>query len=138
MENGVYLRPLTQKETAVLMAGLLAEHYFKQGQFQRVIALADLLLQHHPNDVLNIARKGAAYGRLAGQYSAERMRLPARAPGAPNWYYEHLVKANHLWFGKAEALGWRQETREEAQRYLQQIKSAKEERSRTSRQGVAQ
>lgn len=128
MDNGIYLQPLSKRETAVLMAGLLAEHYFKQEEYQRVIALADLLLEHYPKDVLNIARKGAAYGRLAAQYGAERRRLAAKAPPPPTWYYEHLSRNNHLWFTKAEALGWRQETKQEEQQYLESIKKTKQEK----------
>ena len=129
VENGIYLRPLSKKGTAALMAGLLAEHYFKQEQYQRVIALADLLLEYDPKDVLNMARKGAAYGRLAVQYGAERTRSAGTAPPPPTWYYEHLSRNNHIWFTKAEALGWRQETRQEEQRYLESIKNTKQEKS---------
>jgi hypothetical protein len=106
------------------MAGLLGEHYFRQQQYQRVIALSDLILEHYPKDVLAIVRKGAAYGRLAAEYSAERMTSNARVP---TWYYEHLIKNNYLWFQKAEALGWREETKEERQAYLKLIKRIKEQ-----------
>lgn len=129
IENGAYLQVLTKKETAVLMAGLLTEHYFKQEQYQRVIAAADLLLQYYPKDVLMMARKAAAYGRLSQRYFAERMRLSAKIPPAPTWYYEHLMRNNHLWFRKAEALGWSEETKQERQEYLRRIKDATDERA---------
>ena len=48
----------------------------------------------------------------------------------PRWYYDHLVESNQLWFAKAEALGWREETRQEKQRYLEGIQITKQEKSR--------
>lgn len=128
MENGIYLRPLTKKETAVVMAGLLAEHYFKQGRYQRAIAAADLLLEYYPKDVTMLTLKGASYGRLARQYFAERLPSSSQTPAVPTWYYQHLSRNNHSWFAKAEALGWREETREEKQRYLEHIKNTRQQK----------
>lgn len=125
METGIYLQPLTKKETAAVMAGLLAEQYFKQEQYRSAIAAADLLLEYYPKDVTSITMKGAAYGRLARQYLAERLPSSHQKPSLPTWYYEHLSKSNHAWFGKAEALGWREETKEEKQKYLEHIKTTK-------------
>src|SRR3970282_26046 len=64
METGIYLQPLTKKETAAVMAGLLAEHYFKREQYQRAIAAADLLLEYYAKDVTLMTRKGAPSGRV--------------------------------------------------------------------------
>lgn len=128
MENGIYLQPLTRKETAVVMAGLLTEHYFKQEQYQRAIAAADLLLEYYPKDVTRITMKGAAYGRIANRYLTERLSRSGQRHAVPTWYYEHLSKNNKLWFGKAEALGWREETKEEKQKYLDHIKSARQQK----------
>lgn len=125
MENGIYLQPLTKKETAAVMAGLLAEHYFKREQYQRAIAAADLLLEYYAKDVTMMTLKGASYGRLVRKYFAERLASPRQTPPAPTWYYEHLSRSNHLWFAKAEALGWREETKEEKQKYIEHIKDTR-------------
>lgn len=128
MENGVYLHPLTKKEAAAVVAGLLAEKYFRQEQYQRAIAAADLLLEYYPKDVTRITMKGAAYGRLARRYQAERMSASRQGVPLPTWYYEHLSKSNYAWFSKAEGLGWREETKEEKQRYLDLIRATKKDK----------
>lgn len=128
IESGIYLQPLTKKETAAVMAGLLPEHYFKQEEYQRTIAAVDLLLAYYPKDVTMITMKGAAYGRLARQYMAGMLQSSPQRPPAPTWYYEHLLRSNHEWFAKAEALGWREETREEKQKYLEHIKTTRQEK----------
>jgi regulator of sirC expression with transglutaminase-like and TPR domain len=130
MESGIYLRPLSKKETAALMAGLLSEYYFKQQQYPQLFALADVLLEHYSKDVLMMVRKGAAYGRTANRYLTDRLSSSGQRPSMPRWYYDHLVESNQLWFAKAEALGWREETRQEKQRYLEGIQITKQEKSR--------
>lgn len=132
VENGIYLRPLTRKETAALMAGLLAEHYFKNERYQRVIALSDLILEHYPKDVLTMVRKGSAYGRISSRYQDQRMRSSGKLPPVSTWYYEHLSISNRMWFAKAETLGWRDWTKEEAHEYEERIRRAKEERNSIS------
>lgn len=130
MESGIYLQPLTKKETAAVMAGFLAEHYFRQEQYQRAIAAADLLLEHYPKDVTRITMKGAAYGRLARKYFIEKFPTPNQIPPAQRWYYDHLSRSNQLWFARAEALGWQEETREAKEAYLQSIKAMRNGTSR--------
>jgi len=125
MENGVYLHPLTKKEAAAVVAGLLAEKYFREEQYQRVIAVVDLLLEYYPKDVSKITMKGAAYGRLARQYQTERMSASGQSTSLPTWYHEHLFRGNHAWFNKAERLGWREESKDEKQRYLDLIRATK-------------
>ncbi len=129
LENGIYLQPLTKKETVAVMAGFLAEHYFKQEQYQRAIAVADLLLEYYPKDVAMITLKGAAYGRLARKYFIEKYPSPSQISRAQTWYYEHLSRNNQLWFAKAEALGWREETKEVKEAYLQRIRATRQERT---------
>jgi regulator of sirC expression with transglutaminase-like and TPR domain len=123
IENGIYLQSLTQKETAAVMAGLLAEHYFKEEQYPRSIATADLLLEYYPRYVAMMTMKGAAYGRLARKHFVERFPSPSQIPTSDRWYYDHLARSNQAWFAKAEAYGWQEETREAKEAYLQRIQS---------------
>lgn len=126
--NGIYLQPLTKKETVAVMAGLLAENYFKQQEYQKAIAAADLLLEYYPKDVAMMTLKGAAYGRLARRYFIEKYSSPSQIPASQTWYFEHLSQNNQLWFAKAEALGWREETKEAKESYLQRIQAMRQEK----------
>lgn len=124
--NGVYLQPLSKKETVALMATLLAEHYLQRQQYQKAIAVADLILEYYPKNVAMMTMKGVGYGRLARKQFMEKYPSPNEIPANERGYFEYLSSNHHLWFAKAEALGWREETKEQRDEYLRHIKRARE------------
>jgi regulator of sirC expression with transglutaminase-like and TPR domain len=127
--NGVYLQPLTKKETVAVMATTLAEYYLQQREYEKAIAIADVVLEYHPKNVGTMTLKAAAYGRLVRQRFAGKYPSPSQIPVSERSYYEYLAQNNHLWFAKAEALGWREETKEQEARYLQGIDQARHRRA---------
>lgn len=126
--NGVYLQPLTKKETVAVMATTLAEYYLQQQKHEKAIAIADLVLEYHPKNVGMMTLKAAAYGRLTRRLFAEKYPSPSHIPVNQRNYYHYLAQNNRLWFAKAEALGWREETKEQDARYLQTIDQARQRR----------
>ncbi|WP_242108183.1 transglutaminase family protein [Luteimonas aquatica] len=106
MKNGIYLRPLSRRDAVGVMAGTLLEFYGQQGQQNRRIAVADLLLQANPKDTFAMLQKGNAYFRMLEQRYITKYRSPAAIPAAQRQDYETLRHNNDLWFSKAEALGW--------------------------------
>jgi regulator of sirC expression with transglutaminase-like and TPR domain len=123
--NGVYLRPLTKKETAAIMVTTLAEYYFDQQEFEEAITISNLTLEYYPRDVEAMVRKGSAYYRLLGKYYLDKYRSPDEIPERAKGHFEYLSRNNLLWFAKAEALGWREWLRDDDEKYLQSIKEAK-------------
>ncbi|BAV34777.1 hypothetical protein SCL_2500 [Sulfuricaulis limicola] len=119
--NGVYLRPLTRKETVAIMATTLAEHYFEQREFEKAITISDLTLEYYPRDVEAMVRKGSAYYRLLAKYYLEKYRSPNEIPDRAKGHYHYLSQNNHQWFAKAEALGWWEPSKEEEEKYLQKV-----------------
>ncbi len=119
--NGVFLQPLTKKETVALMAETLAEHYFDQQEFEKAITIADLALQYYPKYVEAMIRKGSSYYRLLAKYYLEKYRSPNDIPIRERGYFEHLSHNNLQWFAKAEALGWRQPSKEDDEKYIQKV-----------------
>jgi regulator of sirC expression with transglutaminase-like and TPR domain len=119
--KGVYLRPLTKKETVAIMVNTLAEHYFEQGEFEKAITISNLTLEYYPRDVEAMVRKGSAYYRLLGKYYLEKYRSPDEIPDRAKGHYQYLSQSNLQWFAKAEALGWRQPTKEEDEKYIQKV-----------------
>lgn len=119
--NGVYLQPLTKTETAALIVTTLAEHYFQQQEYQKAIAIADLVLEFYPKDVGTMVLKASAFGRLRRQEFMAKYPSPAQIPMAERGYFEYLSVNNQRWFEQAEALGWREETSDDKQKYLQQV-----------------
>jgi regulator of sirC expression with transglutaminase-like and TPR domain len=124
--NGVYLRPLGKKETVAVMATVLAEHYLHLRQYRRAIATADLILEYYPKDVGMMTLKAVAYGRLARTQFVQKYPSPEQIPASQRGYFNYLSRNYRLWFAKAEALGWREETREEKDEYFRLIKKARQ------------
>jgi regulator of sirC expression with transglutaminase-like and TPR domain len=123
--NGVYLRPLTRKETVAVMVTTLAEHYFEQLEFEKAITLSDLTLEYYPRDVEAMVRKGSAYYRLLGKYYLEKYRSPDEIPIRAKGHFAYLSQNNLQWFAKAEALGWREPSKEDEEKYLQKVSQAR-------------
>lgn len=107
LENGVYLRPLSQDEAAALIASFLVEHQIETGAFEQAIAISDVLLRHYPNFAYGLVKKGSAYSgllrrELAGKYTRMEDIPPDLKVKADRWYAENMQA-----FAKAESLGWR-------------------------------
>ena len=122
--NGVYLQPLTRKETVALMATTLAEHYAEQQQFEKAITLSNLILEYYPKNVEAMVRKASACYRLLEKYYFSKYRSPNDIPDRAKGHFEYLSRNNFQGFAKAEALGWREPSKEEDEKYLQRIKQA--------------
>lgn len=43
---------------------LLVEHHLETGDFEKAVAVADVILKHYPNSAYVLAKKGTAYYRL--------------------------------------------------------------------------
>jgi hypothetical protein len=129
--NGVYLQPLTRTETAALIVTTLAEHYFAQGQYEKAIVVADIILEHYPKSVGTMVLKAAAFGRLRRQEFMAKYPSPAQIPAAERGYFGYLSSNNQRWFAQAEALGWREETSEEERKYLENIEQTRQRPSPT-------
>lgn len=122
--NGVYLQPLTKKETAAIMATTLAEFYLQQREYEKAIVISDLILQHYPKDVGIMTLKAVSYGRLARKHFIEKYPSPDQIPISQRRSYEYLAAHNHIWFAKAEELGWRDMTKAEEEKYLENVNQA--------------
>jgi regulator of sirC expression with transglutaminase-like and TPR domain len=109
VQNGIYLRALSRNETVALIASFLVEHYLSIGEYDKAIAVADVLLQRYPNSAYLLAKKGTAYYRLLqseviGKYSRTEDVPPDTRVRADNWYAK-----NQQIFQRLDALGWRPE-----------------------------
>lgn len=126
LANGVYLQPLTRIETAALIVTTLAEHYFSQQQYERAITIADVVLEHYPKNVGTMVLKAAAFGRISDRQFRGKYPSPAQIPMGERGYFQYLSINNQQWFARAEALGWREESSDEEQKYLRQIEQARQ------------
>lgn len=119
--SGVYLRPLSKREMVALMATTLLEHFVEQGEFEKAIALSDLILEYYPKSVQAMVTKGSAHYALMNKYYAGKYRSPDEVPDRLKGHFQYLSQNNVQWFAKAEALGWREPKKEDEEKYLQKI-----------------
>jgi len=131
IENAIYLRPLSQRESVAIMMSTLMQFYGDQNQQIRRIAVADLALTVDPKDVAAMQAKGAAYYLLIQQRYRSKYSKAEQIPPDKRQDYLNLSRENLLWYAKAEALGWTEPTRTQDANYLKSI-----QREKAARQGA--
>lgn len=125
LANGLYMQPLTKKETIAVMAGTLSEYWLRHGDYEKAIALSDLTLAYYPKDVAAMLQKATGYGRIARTQFEEKYPTPKQIPADDRGYFEYLIHQHRSLVAKAEKLGWREETKEDMDKYLWSIKQGR-------------
>lgn len=83
--------------------------------------IAQLILKYSPNNAYAMIKIGNAFSELLQQQIAKTKKLDSTTP-KQKALMDHLYAQNHLWFAKAEAIGWQQPTPQSEALYLQSIK----------------
>lgn len=125
LTNGVYMRPLSKRESAAAMAETLRQHFFEQDQVPRAIAVATVMLEYSPNDAQAMASKSYGYWRLEQKNFQAKYPNPDTIPRELRPYFRDLQEKQAFWRGKAEALGWREPDRAQENRYQEIVKKAR-------------
>ncbi len=125
LASGIYMRPLTKRETVVLMLETLMVFYRQHGWHEETVALAKLALEHNPKDVSSMLAIGAAYGRQMERDCVSKYGSPRNVPSDQRPYCSQLNAAVGLWQSRAEALGWREPTAAANAEYQERIDRAK-------------
>lgn len=123
--NGVYLRKLSKRETAAVMAEVVAENLAERKEYEKEIAVADVLLHFLPKSVDPLLYKGSAYGHLIREKYQSRYRTPRDIPSEEWPDYQRLAEQSEFWYSKAESLGWRQPGKLQEARYMETVNRAK-------------
>ncbi len=122
---GIYMRPLTKKETVAVMVGTLLEFYDRQGMQDQRIALARFAAQHSPKDVSFILHEHQAYFAKWKQEFTSKYPTPNDIPMDKRplfMEYEGRMKAL---YEQAYALGWRPRDQASEDSYRQRVIRAK-------------
>lgn len=122
VENGVYLQPLSRKETVAVMITVLAEYYMQEKEYKKAWAISDLSLKYYPKYVNAMLRNGSAFFRMAQEYFINKFPNPNDIPQDQKEAFNFLSKGNRYWFAKAEKLGWREPSRDYEEKYLKTVK----------------
>jgi regulator of sirC expression with transglutaminase-like and TPR domain len=125
LSSGIYMRPLTKKETAVVMVGTLLQFYEQRGLNDQVIRLADLAHQYSPKDVSIILAKRHAYFMLEKREFIDKYSEPSRVPLERRPQLAEFDSHLKGLYDQAYALGWRPPDAASEASYLQTISHAK-------------
>lgn len=106
IKNGIYLRTLTKRETVAHMATTVMEWLMIEGRFQEAIDVTDVILEHFPEDVYAVLKRGHAHGEILKRDFLSKYPLANSVPVSLQPRYQYLAKQNSEAFKKAEAWGW--------------------------------
>ncbi|MGR8953450.1 MAG: transglutaminase family protein [Gammaproteobacteria bacterium] len=118
LANKIYLQKLSKRETVAVMATVLAEHYHHTQEYEKAMMISDVVLKYYKNDVGAMLMKGSLFYRLLAKHFISKYPAPYLIPPPERPYFAFLDDNNRYWFEKAEALGWREPSREDEQNYL--------------------
>lgn len=128
IQNGIYLKSLTNKETVASMLLLLPAHYVGQKEYLKAMEVCDLALAYFPKNIVAILTKGNTYARILDLELKCLKQIRPKLAREDVRYLKRLQRQNLYWFSKAEALGWEEETPEQDQKYLESIAKEKNQK----------
>jgi regulator of sirC expression with transglutaminase-like and TPR domain len=109
VQNGLYLKTLSKRETLVVMAMTFVEHLMQEGRYGSVLDVSPMLVAHAPNNPdVHLSYGSAAYHILKRNF-IDKYRNPDDIPPQHRGFYEHLTRINEGAFKHVERLGWKPE-----------------------------
>jgi regulator of sirC expression with transglutaminase-like and TPR domain len=114
LDNKTYLKDLSKKEYIAELIGTLITKERENGNFERAMKYADLVLKLSPNSDVGLVNKAALYAEIASKKAKEK-----ELTSEENEYYRN---ESTKYIEKAKALGWKPESEEEREQYLNSIK----------------
>jgi hypothetical protein len=114
------------------MTETLAAYHYQRQEYDKAIAVSNLALEYYPMDVGAMTTNGVAYLRLLHEHFLDKYASAEKIPPGERGYYQYLAQNNSEWFARAQALGWREPTREEDQEYLENVDRARQRKASTN------
>lgn len=123
--SGIYMQPLSKKETAVLITEVLGEYYRQRELFAEQMALSELELKHYPKNVTAMLNIALIYRIQRHKHFVSKYPTPQDIPENQRAYFMRLEKGLIFWTDKATALGWQKPDEATNARYQKVIEQAK-------------
>lgn len=128
IENGIYLHPLTKRETAAVIAETLLENYEHQKTLaadEARVRLALLILEHHPKDTVAMVHAYLGYRGIRQRLFVDRYAQPSDIPEHLRARYQQVEAGWSYWGNRAKALGYEPTTPAMDAAYRERIRRAR-------------
>lgn len=126
IENGIYLKKLTKKETAALIVLSLGEYHFQQEKYNEAIDIYQLVLDYYPKSVQAMLKMGGSYYRLLDKHFLKKYKKVSQIPIEKRSLLKFYFNRNHHFFKLAESLGWQEPPKKDDEKYLKRIRKERE------------
>ncbi|MCE8510850.1 hypothetical protein KBY28_20555 [Ruegeria pomeroyi] len=107
ISNGVFLAPLNAEQSVAVIAAVIVEELIAQERYRDAMAVADILIEHHPTFAYIMVKKATASYHLLRREFHEMYPTAQDVPEDQRPYLAYLQRVNQEMFDRAESLGWR-------------------------------
>lgn len=126
LQSGLYMRPLSKKETVALLAETLLQFYKQEGRHSHMQALAALLLQHSPKNVVAMLHVREGLRETWLREFVRKYPRPGDIPHDKRAKFVELETQIKALEDRAFKLGWRPLDEASEERYRDVIRNAKQ------------
>jgi regulator of sirC expression with transglutaminase-like and TPR domain len=130
IDNGIYLQPLSKRETVAVIAESLLEHYQIQDTLdsnEAQVKLGFLLLDYYPKNVVAMVHVYLGYRSMRQKLFVEKYPTPGDIPVELRPKFMQIEEDSMRWGLKAKSLGYLPSTPAQDAAYRERIKRAKAE-----------
>lgn len=106
VETGLYLKVLSKRQTAAVLAGLVLEAHKKQKAWGYAVHTSEALLNVYPEYDLALIGRGLAFQSMLQDEFLSKYPNPQQIPREQWGLFNHLAKNADDSFNKVEALGY--------------------------------
>lgn len=121
IENKLYMYPLSNKEIVALLLTQLLPTYINAKEYKQALAVCNLTLKYYPDSVDAIVNKGSIYYKMLSKEF--ELVKNGTASEEHQKYVDWLREQNIKFVKQAFAMGYVEETDEEKEEYVQEVKS---------------
>lgn len=108
VEQGLYLKTLTKRESIAHMATTVMEYLMVKGRYQEAITVGYAILDSYPRDGYTMVKMGTAAGEIMQRDFVQKYPRGSQWPLGEAAKFQHWQELNELTFRKATRLGWEQ------------------------------